>query len=167
MPRALRQHFLPAVWLLGASWLLGPACAEAPRPAADAADPGPAAQLERTARLLHTQGEVHVKRLGASDWQAAGVGLDLRAQDKLRTLRDAFATIEFEHGGLLRLGPDSLISVTDLRQDARGQARRSTFTLEEGALEAELDPLEGEGSEFRIKTPSAEASVARREVAFQ
>jgi len=57
--------------------------------------------------------------------------------------------------------------VTDLRLEPRNQARRSTFTLMEGSVEAELDPLGAEGADFRIRTPSAEASVARREVSFQ
>jgi hypothetical protein len=160
------------------AWLLVPlsagllfACTDrppAPRPDAGPAPDGVAAPpAKRTATLIHLQGEVHVKRPGAPDWQAATPGMELLVQDKVRTLRDAFATIQFEHGGLLRLEPESLISVTDLQLEPRSQARRSTFTLMEGSIEAELDPIDTEGSEFRIRTPSAEASVARREVSFQ
>jgi len=160
------------VWFLAALsaglWL---ACTDelsAPLPDAGLAQDGASAPAaKRTATLIHLQGEVHVKRPGAPDWQPAAPGLELQVQDKVRTLRDAFATIQFEHGGLLRLEPESLISVTDLQLEPRSQARRSTFTLMEGSIEAELDPIDTEGSEFRIRTPSAEASVARREVSFQ
>jgi len=157
------------VWILAWLWL---ACA-GERTAPPPPDGGPAPDGElapaakRTATLIHLQGEVHVKRPGMPDWERAAPGLELQVQDKVRTLRDAFATIQFEHGGLLRLEPESLISVTDLQLEPRSQARRSTFTLMEGSVEAELDPIETEGSEFRIRTPSAEASVARREVSFQ
>ncbi len=120
-----------------------------------------------TARLVFVEGNVRVKRAGSMEWLEAVKTMELATHDKLRTLRDSFATIQFKEGGLLRVEPESLISVTDLRLEPRNQARRYTFTLVEGKVEAELDTLEQAGSEFKVITPSAEASVLRREVAFQ
>jgi len=37
----------------------------------------------------------------------------------------------------------------------------------EGAVEAEIDALSKPGAEFKVRTPTAEASLLRREVAFQ
>jgi hypothetical protein len=121
----------------------------------------------RTAKILFVEGNVRVKRAGSMEWIQALKDMDLAMDDKLRTLRDSFAAIEFDKGGVLKVGPETLVSVTDLRIEQRNKAVRSTFTLIEGNVEAELDALEKSDSEFRIRTPSAEASVIKREVAFQ
>lgn len=121
----------------------------------------------RTAKILFVEGNVRVKRAGSMEWIQALNNMELAMDDKLRTLRDSFAAIEFDKGGVLKVGPETLVSVTDLRIEHRDKAVRSTFTLIEGNVEAELDALEKDDSEFRIRTPSAEASVIKREVAFQ
>ena len=121
----------------------------------------------RTAKILFVEGNVRVKRAGSMEWLQAVSNMELAMDDKLRTLRDSFAAIEFDKGGVLKVGPETLVSVTDLRIEHRNKAVRSTFTLIEGNVEAELDALEKSESEFRILTPSAEASVIKREVAFQ
>jgi len=124
-------------------------------------------EVIRTARLTFVEGEVRIRRPADVDWTPARAGSELAINDKIRTLRDSFATVEFEEGGSLRIGPESLVKVTDLRLEPENQARRSAFTVVEGRVEAEVDPLKNPGSEFKIKTPSAEASVVRREVSFQ
>jgi hypothetical protein len=121
----------------------------------------------RTAKVLFVEGNVRVKRAGSMEWIQALKDMELAMDDKLRTLRDSFAAIEFDKGGVLKVGPETLVSVTDLRIEQRNKALRSTFTLIEGNVEAEMDALEKSESEFRIRTPSAEASVIKREVAFQ
>jgi hypothetical protein len=122
---------------------------------------------QRTAELTEVEGAVKVKRSGTPDWLAASAGMQLAINDKVRTQRASFATIRFDQGGHMRLEPESLVAVTDLRMERRNQTRRSTFTLMQGRVEAELDALTRKGSEFKIKTPSAQASVVRREVTFQ
>jgi hypothetical protein len=156
------RRLLPIV-LIAAGLLACSDPAPDPQPP-DAAGPGP---VERTASLSDLQGEVRVKRAGAPEWQAASEGMLLAIDDKVRTQRNSFATIRFEEGGVMRLEPESLVAVTDLTVERRDQVRRSTFTLMEGRVEAELDSLTKEGSEFKIKTPTAQTSVVRREVAFQ
>jgi hypothetical protein len=136
-------------------------------PVADAAveDAGEQ-EIVVSARLLAAEGKVAVRRSQSEEWIPATAGMALQVDDSLRTQRDAFATLQFEEGGTLRVGPESLVRITDLRLQVRSQVRRSTFTVEEGRVEAELLPLKPAG-EFRIRTPSAEASLNHREVAFQ
>ncbi|MBW2699636.1 MAG: FecR domain-containing protein [Deltaproteobacteria bacterium] len=130
-------------------------------------DAGEAKSNLRRAQLVLIEGEVRVKRSGDPEWQTALAGMQLSINDKIRTQRGSFATIEFQRGGQLHMQPESLVAVTDLRMNARTRAHRSTFTLESGQVEAELDAITHKDAEFRIRTPSAEASVIRREVAFQ
>lgn len=154
------------VWLVSV-WMLATACT-CGRETTDH-DPGAdgGASVEVTATVIYVEGNVRIKQAGSMEWVSAVAGQRLTTDDKLRTLRDSFATIEFVAGESLRVGPESLVSVTDLRIEPRNQARRVTFTLMEGAVEAELDGLDKPGSEFKVRTPTAEASVLRREVAFQ
>ena len=136
-------------------------------PGEDKPDGAAESAVARTARVVFTQGSVRVKRSGSMEWLTAENDMELSIDDKVRTLRDSFINIEFEHGGTLRVGPESLVVVTDLRVEQRTKARRYTFTLMEGKVEAELDALEQDESEFKIRTTTAEASLLRREVSFQ
>ena len=125
------------------------------------------ADPQRTAVIIFFEGNVRVKRSGSLEWMPAESNMELATADKLRTLRNSFVNIEFERGGVLKVGPESLVVVTDLRVEPKNKSRRYTFTLVEGNVEAELDGLKKAGSEFKIRTSSAEASVLRREVIFQ
>lgn len=131
---------------------------------------GDAAELpaqESTARLVFLHGRVLVKRSGSLEWVEARPGMQLRVDDKIRTLRGSFANIRFARGGFLHVAPESLVAVSDLRREPRSQARKTAFMLVEGQVEAEMGEVKEAQSEFRIRTPSAEASVLHREVAFQ
>jgi hypothetical protein len=130
-------------------------------------DPKTSESSMRTARILFLEGTVWVKHPKTSDWIPAQLNQELLINDKIRTMRDSFATVEFEEGGILKLGPESLVKVTDLRIEPRNNARRSTFTLMEGKVEAEVNPIKIQGAELKIKTKSVETHVIRREVAFQ
>lgn len=157
----------PRHWLILALTLAA-ACTcgrEADDQGGSRAPPGTARVV--TATVAYVEGNVRIKQAGSMEWRPATAGQQLTTDDKLRTLRDSFATIEFVAGENLRVGPESLVSVTDLRIEPRNQARRVTFTLVEGAVEAEVDALAKPGSEFKVRTPTAETSVLRREVAFQ
>lgn len=134
------------------------------RQAPDAARLDP---IQRTANLTQLEGDVRVKRAGAPAWKTADEGMQLAINDKVRTLRNSFVTIRFEEGGVMRLEPESLVAVTDLTVERRNQVHRSAFTLMKGRVEAELDTLSQEGSQFKIKTPTAQAAVMHREVSFQ
>lgn len=121
----------------------------------------------RSARIVFLEGTVQVKRSGSMEWQEGHRNMELFPEDKVRTGRNSFAHIQFESGGLLRMGPESLIVASDLGLIPENQTNQTTFTLVEGMVEAELKPAPGTTSDFRIRTPSAEAVVLRREVAFQ
>lgn len=150
-------------------WALCAGCGSGcgPKTSSDApAGDAESEEIQVSARLVAAQGRVTVRRAHSEDWHPAAAGMALQVDDSLRTQREAFATLEFEEGGTLRVGPESLVRITDLRLEVRSQARRSTFTVEEGRVEAELLPLKPAG-EFRIRTPTAEASLNHREVSFQ
>ena len=131
------------------------------------ANPDAGFQYLRKAKVLFIQGKVKIKRAGSMEWTNAKANMQMTTADKLRTLPNSFATIEFESGGILRIGPESLVSLTNLQIEPRKQIRRVVFTLKSGQIEAEFNPIENRDSELKIRTPSAETSILHREVAFQ
>ncbi len=131
--------------------------------------PAPAGprQSKATTRIIFIEGSVEIKRAGSMEWESGKRDMELATDDKVRTLKDSFATIQFEQGGTLRIGPETLVSVTHLQFEPREKYRRYAFTLMEGKIEAELDALDNPKSEFKVVTPSAETVLLKREVAFQ
>jgi len=129
----------------------------------------PAAQAPAKAstKIVFIEGSVEVKRAGSMEWMSGKKDMPLHTDDKVRTLKESFATIQFEQGGTLRIGPETLVSVTHLQFEPREKYRRYAFTLMEGKIEAELDAQDNPKSEFKVVTPSAEAVLMKREVGFQ
>ncbi len=119
------------------------------------------------ARLTYVTGDVEVRRADSHKWQRAEGGTVLYQNDKLRTLRASFATVEFVNGGILKLGPDTLVAVSRLNREPATKSIKSTFLLMQGQIEAEIGDLGAPGSEFKLRTPTAEIGMMPREVAFR
>ncbi len=154
--------------ILALAWACGTAgctCREEGR--TGPVDAGPMATAARSAQIVALDGSVQVKRSGSMEWTAGALHMQLFLEDKIRTGRESFADLEFEAGGTLRVGPESLVVVSDLSLDPGTQARQTVFTLLEGMVEAELRTPDAPASDFRIRTPTAEAAVLHREVVFQ
>jgi hypothetical protein len=123
-------------------------------------------QPSLAAKIAFIQGTVRIKRAHSNDWVPAVKNQKLSSNDKLHTLKNSFATIELENGAILKIGPNTLVAVSDLKRDKRRKLGQYTIMLEKGKVEADLDS-EKAASGLTIKTPSAEANFVPREVSFQ
>ena len=74
----------------------------------------------RAARLTYLQGTVTVDRTGNTASQPAQLNLPLLAGVRLATGEDGQAEIEFEDGSLVRLTPNSALSLDNLSVEAGG-----------------------------------------------
>jgi hypothetical protein len=133
---------------------------ESPRPQPQRAE-------SRVAVLSALSGDVRVKRADADEWVAAASGMALRAEDRMRTLARASATVTFESGSTLEVAESSLVTIA-------GPAA-SGVRLEKGAVDVDWPqaPRAGAGrpdgaapAEFVVETRTARARVSR-EVVFQ
>jgi hypothetical protein len=90
-----------------------------------------AAGEARYARLGEMTGKVDVQMHAADPWSAAERNLTLTESAWLRTAAASRLEIEFDEGSALRLGPDSLIEVSDYSRLSTGQ-RVTLLSLDRG-----------------------------------
>ena len=85
----------------------------------------------RYARVGDFEGTVQVQLQAADDWQAARRNLPLRELSWLRTEGPSRVEVELDEGSVLRLGPDSLVELSDYTRLSTGQ-RITLVSLDHG-----------------------------------
>lgn len=113
-------------------------------------------------------GDVRVKHADSEEWLAAREGMALRAEDRIRTVQGASATIAFPSGSTLEVAESSLVTIAGVAS--------SGVRLEKGAVDVDwprgaAGPGGGQAGsgppgEFVVETRAARARVSR-EVVFQ
>jgi hypothetical protein len=78
------------------------------------------AKAFRAARLTFLEGEVHVERANGSAKDTAVLNMPLLEGSVISTAQDGQAEIEFEDGSLVRLTPNSGLSLVNLSADSSG-----------------------------------------------
>ncbi len=104
-----------------------------PQPFAQAADPSNV----RAARLTYLQGAVTVNQPGIATGVPAQMNLPLLSGIQLVTGQDGQAEVEFEDGSVIRLTPNSTLSLDSLKVDSEG-VFVSDLSLVRGLAYAEL-----------------------------
>src|SRR5882724_2203374 len=85
----------------------------------------------RYARLGEIDGKVEVQLHAADPWSAAERNLPLTELTWLRTGASSRLEIELDEGSALRLGPDSLLEISDYTRLSTGQ-RVTVLSLDHG-----------------------------------
>jgi hypothetical protein len=118
-----------------------------------------------TARLITTNGVVEINRSSsASAWKPVQSGQKLRAGEQIRTQNDASAILEFADGSRTLLGPDTLLSLDQVKKAWNGVVNIQLTQLE-GSTSHMVVPLKSSKSTFLLHTPSGDASVRGTEFA--
>src|SRR5580700_3613957 len=112
----------------------------------------------RYARVGDFDGAVEVQLQAADDWQAAQRNLPLREQSWLRTEGPSRVEVELDDGSVLRLGPDSLVELSDYTRLSTGQ-RITLISLDHG-LAYFTGAAEGKDS-LMLAVPGAQVTVRR------
>ena len=94
-------------------------------------------QQVRAARLTFVQGAVTVEGAGISGSEQAQINMPLVAGVQIATANDGQAEVEFEDGSLLRLTPNSSVSLDTMSVDGNGVAM-TTASVGTGLVYAEL-----------------------------
>jgi hypothetical protein len=118
--------------LVGFAFILGIAICGS-QPLANAADPSNV----RAARLTYLQGTVTVNQPGNASGIPAQMNLPLLSGVQLATGQDGQAEVEFEDGSVVRLTPNSTLSLDSLKVDSEG-VFVSDLSLLRGLAYAEL-----------------------------
>jgi hypothetical protein len=105
----------------------------------------------RAVRLSFVEGNVTVERPDVQGWAEAPVNTPLQQGFKLSTGESSFAEIQFENGGAIRLGEQSLIDFTELALDSSG-GKINRVELRQGY--ATFHPLPSHlGESLQVGTP--------------
>ncbi len=105
----------------------------------------------RVLRLSFVEGRVTLQRPDVQGWAEAPVNTPLQQGFKLSTGGNSFAEIQFENGGALRLGEESLIELTELGLGPQGD-KTDRVNLRQGY--ATFHPLSSRSEEsLQVETP--------------
>lgn len=105
----------------------------------------------RVIRLSFVEGNVTVQRPDVQGWAEAPANTPLQQGFKLSTGENSFAEIQFENGGAIRLGEQSLMELTELALDASG-VNINRVELHQGYATFHPRPFR-QGESLEVETP--------------
>jgi hypothetical protein len=110
-------------------------------------------------QFTELNGQVTVAKAGGQSIQAV-LGTRVGQGDKVTTAKNAKATILFQDGSVLRLGPSTTLGITKLNyQEDKGIAE-AAYDLASGTLMSVVGSLFGnDKSSYTVRTPTAVAGV--------
>ncbi|HUT55600.1 MAG TPA: FecR family protein [bacterium] len=110
-------------------------------------------------QFTEINGQVSVQKAGGQTVQAV-LGTRVAQGDKVMTAKNTKATILFQDGSVLRLGPSTTLGISKLSyQEDKGIAQ-AAYDLASGTLMCVVGSLFGNPkSEYTVKTPTAVAGV--------
>jgi hypothetical protein len=112
-----------------------------------------------TARFTSLEGNVKVKPVGVFDWYSAESSMVLRKSDLVRTGPGATAEITFFDGTVVRVRPDSLITIEDTSEDFATKRRRVAWHISSGEVNFQTGKKNVPGSATQISTPTVKTTA--------
>jgi hypothetical protein len=95
----------------------------------------------------------------AGKWRPARVGMMVKMGWDVRTYIESGADIEFETGTVLRVGENSVVTLSKMILDKRADVTSSTIKVATGKVWANVKKLTNTKSSFEFETPTAVASI--------
>jgi hypothetical protein len=103
-------------------------------------------------------GKVEVSSL-PSKWRAARAGMVVKMGWDIRTYIESSAEIEIENGTVIKVGENSVISLSQLMLDKNKGVQNSNIKVLTGKMWANVKKLTNTQSSFEFETPTAVASI--------
>jgi hypothetical protein len=104
-------------------------------------------------------GQVEVSSSGSGKWRAARAGMMVKMGWDVRTYIESSADIEFETGTVIRVGENSVITLSRMMLDKRVNVTSSSVKVATGKVWANVKKLANSKSNFEFETPTAVASI--------
>jgi len=104
-------------------------------------------------------GTVEVSSVASAKWKPARVGMMVKMGWNVRTYIESSADIEMETGTLLRVGENSVVTLSKMLNDKQAGTTSSNVKLGTGKIWANVKKLTNTKSEFEFETPTAVASI--------
>jgi hypothetical protein len=104
-------------------------------------------------------GSVEVSSTTQAKWKPARVGMAVKMGWSVRTYIESSADIELETGTLIRVGENSVVTLSKMLTDKQAGVTTSDVKLATGKIWANVKKLTNTKSEFEFETPTAVASI--------
>jgi hypothetical protein len=114
---------------------------------------------EQIVKVKTVIGSVEIRAANSSSWKSARVGMVAKTGWDIRTLIESSAEIEYENGSLLRIGENSVLTLSSLDADPKNGATRTSVKISTGQVWGNIKKLTTTNSKFEFETPTAVASI--------
>jgi hypothetical protein len=105
-------------------------------------------------------GSVEVKAAGATEWRRASEATALSPHDFIRTAANATTEILFFDGTIVRIGPDSLVSLEDISENPTTHQRRVVWHIVGGEAQIQTAAKRQPQDETTVVMATGQASLS-------
>lgn len=114
---------------------------------------------EERVKLAQVLGKVEIRTPQAPAWRAARVGQPVKVGWDVRTYVESDAQLAFGSGTQLRVGENSVVTVSKAMVSQSGAASNTAIKVATGQIWANVKKLANQKSTFEFETPTATASI--------
>lgn len=118
-----------------------------------------AADGEARAKITAIVGKVEVRSAAKARWRAGRLGMTVKEKWDIRSYLESEAEVTWENGTVLKIGENSIITLSRLTKDPQTNVSRSTVKVMAGKVWGNVKKLTETRSEFEFETPTAVASI--------
>jgi hypothetical protein len=111
------------------------------------------------AKITQLVGNVEVRSKASAAWRGARIGMTVKAHWDIRSYLESEAEVTFETGTKVKIGENSVITLSRLLKDDGGRTSKSTVKVMTGKVWANVKKITNTRSEFDFETPTAVASI--------
>jgi hypothetical protein len=104
-------------------------------------------------------GTVEVSSTAVAKWKPARAGMMVKMGWSIRTYIESSADVEIETGTLIRVGENSVVTLSKMLTDKQAGVTSSDVKVATGKIWANVKKLTNTKSEFEFETPTAVASI--------
>ncbi len=115
--------------------------------------------VEEKVRLKRMVGTVELRSGASAKWRPGRVDMLLKTGWDIRTYLESEAEVEFQTGSVIRVGENSVVTLSALQQNTSVNATRSRVTVASGELWGNVKKLVDNRSRFVFETPTATAAI--------
>jgi hypothetical protein len=116
---------------------------------------------DSSARFLHLDGVVKVRKAGTYEWVNATMAMALSRDDTIRTAGDSQARVSLFDGTEYLVKPDSILVIEEASEDPETKAKVVAVKLTAGQVNLKTPSGNAAGSRSDLATPTTEATFDR------
>ncbi|MBD3320724.1 MAG: hypothetical protein GF350_06490, partial [Chitinivibrionales bacterium] len=110
-------------------------------------------------RIKSMVGKVEIRSANSPKWRSGRIGMPVKMGWDIRTYVESRAELQFESGTIVKVGENSVITLSRAMVNQKAQSSNSSVKVATGKIWANVKKLTNQKSEFEFETPTAVASI--------